>query len=159
MKLELRNLKINLAFSEETTCFTATLYVEGVRTAECRNEGHGGSTDVRAFEGRDKVLLQAEQYCLTLPPVKYNNIEIKSDIEFVVDELVEAELKRRDQVQMQKRMITKLVMQKGHKICTVGWGKTKIADVPPEALARAIEKYTAQGYRILNTNLPKGVSR
>jgi hypothetical protein len=156
MKLELRNLKINQAFSEETTCFTATLYVDGIRTAECRNEGHGGSTDFRPFEGKDKVLVQAEAYCLTLPPVKYSTIELNSDLEFVIDQLVEAELKRRDIAKMQKRMITKLVMQKGNEISMAGWGKTKIADLPLEVLLRAIEKYTAKGYTILNTNLPIG---
>ncbi len=39
----LKNLKVCEWASEETTCFTATLYVDGKRVGECSNDGHGGA--------------------------------------------------------------------------------------------------------------------
>lgn len=42
MKLELKNLKIAEFASEETTCYQATVYVDGVRAILASNEGHGG---------------------------------------------------------------------------------------------------------------------
>lgn len=42
MKLELKNVKVHKDMSEETTCFSATLYVNGVRAADVKNDGQGG---------------------------------------------------------------------------------------------------------------------
>lgn len=42
MKIELKNVKINARLSEETTCFSATLYVNGEKAGEVTNRGHGG---------------------------------------------------------------------------------------------------------------------
>jgi hypothetical protein len=44
-KLELKNIKIITAMSEDSACFTATLYVDGKRTALCSNHGQGEPTD------------------------------------------------------------------------------------------------------------------
>lgn len=42
MKIELKNLKIAASLSEETTAYTATIYVDGVATFAASNHGHGG---------------------------------------------------------------------------------------------------------------------
>lgn len=42
-KFTLKNLKVCEWASEETTCFTATMYVDGKRVGECSNDGHGGA--------------------------------------------------------------------------------------------------------------------
>jgi len=42
MKIELKNVKHNERFSEETNCFSATLYVDGKRIGEVANRGYGG---------------------------------------------------------------------------------------------------------------------
>ena len=47
MKFELKNLKIVRALSEETTCFTATLWADGRRVAKVGNRGTGGCNDWR----------------------------------------------------------------------------------------------------------------
>lgn len=44
-ELELKNVKINSALSEETICFTATVYWRGSRVGTAKNRGHGGATD------------------------------------------------------------------------------------------------------------------
>lgn len=42
MKIEVRKLKIYRSFSEETTAYTADIFVDGIRTFAARNDGHGG---------------------------------------------------------------------------------------------------------------------
>lgn len=36
MKIEVRNVKINQAFSQETLCFTADVFIDGVKAAHAR---------------------------------------------------------------------------------------------------------------------------
>ena len=43
MNIQIRNLKINKTFSEETLCFVASLYIDDNKVADVRNDGHGGS--------------------------------------------------------------------------------------------------------------------
>lgn len=42
MKIELKNLKVYPRLSEETTAFTATVYADGKKVGEAKNDGHGG---------------------------------------------------------------------------------------------------------------------
>ena len=42
MKLELKNIKVAAFASEETHCYEASLWVDGVRVGRVANEGHGG---------------------------------------------------------------------------------------------------------------------
>jgi len=100
MKLELKKIKIGPG-SEETTQFTAELYVNGKLAAHCDNSGKGGCTDIRAYEpGQRELVAQAEAFCKTLPPVKSSfGGEYPMDLEGWVDEQVykaesEKEIKR-----------------------------------------------------------------
>lgn len=42
MNVELKNVKIHLDMSEETICFSATIYVDRKKIGEVRNAGRGG---------------------------------------------------------------------------------------------------------------------
>lgn len=44
MNIELKNIKYFAAGSEETDCFVATIYIDGKKAGDARNDGHGGST-------------------------------------------------------------------------------------------------------------------
>ena len=85
MKLELRNIKVNLEFSEETTMFKADVYADNVKIAYTNNEGRGGPTFYSPYPKKEKELKEAELYASTLPSIfyKYNGkkIEIKSTLE------------------------------------------------------------------------------
>lgn len=117
MKIELKKIKINLAFSEETTMFKAEIYVNGINAGYAQNDGHGGCTDYRAHydENEKKARLnkelieKAEKHCLTLPPVKYGSMTLKMNLELFIDELVSAELKKKDEEKLKKKM---------EKLCT-----------------------------------------
>lgn len=40
--ITIKNLKVNATLSEETTCYSATIYVDGKKFGETGNDGHGG---------------------------------------------------------------------------------------------------------------------
>lgn len=46
MELTLRNVKIAAHLSEETTAFTATVFIDGKKAGLARNDGHGGANFV-----------------------------------------------------------------------------------------------------------------
>lgn len=51
MKIELRNVKIARSLSEETTAYTATIYVDGKPAFHASNHGHGGADMYHAVAG------------------------------------------------------------------------------------------------------------
>lgn len=46
MEITLKNLKVAKFMSHETTCFQATIYVDGKKAGFAENEGQGGCTNV-----------------------------------------------------------------------------------------------------------------
>ena len=42
MKITVKNVKVAEFASEETLCFEATVYIDGVRAFTAHNDGHGG---------------------------------------------------------------------------------------------------------------------
>ncbi len=51
MKIELKNIKVNLTFSQETVNFIADLFVDGIKVA-CENSGCGGSSSYCPYPGK-----------------------------------------------------------------------------------------------------------
>ena len=93
MKIELKRFTTNARLSQETTAFAADVWVDGKKVGHAENDGHGGCTLVQLDPSvRDQV----EAHGKTLVPIKYANFT--SGAEWVVDQLVEAELaKKSDQ--------------------------------------------------------------
>ena len=52
MQIELKNIKFFEAMSEETNAFVADVYVNKVKVAYAKNDGHGGCTFYHAYEGK-----------------------------------------------------------------------------------------------------------
>jgi hypothetical protein len=45
MRIELKKLKVVVALSEETTCYTAEIWIDGARAFLASNRGHGAADD------------------------------------------------------------------------------------------------------------------
>ena len=96
-RITLKNLKVVDFASEETMCFNATVLFDGTPIAEAHNDGHGGSTFLRAREGRAALLAQAEAFAKGLPPAPLHLGKegdephyIDMTLDFLVDELADA---------------------------------------------------------------------
>jgi len=173
MKIELKSLKIFLPGSHETINFVADLYVDNVKTAHVHNEGCGGPTNYMAYNGADEILAGAEQYCLSLPAEICNDFsepfEIKMNLENFIDKIVGEEVRKKEMAKLEKQIAKDQI--KGLLFTTnpegqpvteyniISWKGRLLQDVVNNVqfhaiLKETIVKYTAQGKRLINTNLP-----
>lgn len=119
MEINLRSVKISLALSEETIAFVADVFVNGKKTAYARNDGHGGSTNVQAYPGMIDTLRAADEYCKALPPVITDGFSLDMDLEFFVDNLIDAEVAKLEAAKFVKKLNTKakthtVILNKDH---------------------------------------------
>ena len=93
MKIELRNVKHIKEMSEETECFHALVYIDGVKEGTAQNEGHGGSTDVEPRELKAKL----DAYGASLPKREFSDgFSFVQDAESLADEALQDYLLRKD---------------------------------------------------------------
>lgn len=133
MKIELKNLKINERLSEETTCFSATVYVDGKRAFEASNRGHGGANE---YHGGYEA---AAAYAATLPPYTSEVGSLPYDLDMLIDDLIE---KHRFESAL-KRDLKRVAFIDGGK-----YFLTK-ALATPDMIAAVIKRYPSA--TILNT--------
>lgn len=123
MKFELKSIQTNLSFSEETICFRAILYVDGVKAAHCENDGHGGSTFINYLDKTIEAKVSA--YVATLPPVVTDipdhtdptkKFTYPQSDEHIVDDLVQQHLKKKsdDKVEKSLKKFAQKCAVKGH---------------------------------------------
>lgn len=65
MKIELKNIKYSEFASQETSCFQATIYIDGKKVGTVENDGHGGTDMVHPWA----VAQQIDAYAETLPKI------------------------------------------------------------------------------------------
>lgn len=168
MKIELRKLSINTRMSEETVCFVADVYIEGVKAGTASNQGHGGSTSYHHLNtDTSKMLIKnAETFCKGLPPVTSHGITIPMDLELYIDNLVEQEDNKKAikqfELKTQKACLKSICYGvRGKEFRSRGWKGRTIAEIMalpkgPEAIANLIKDIKATlkpNEEILNTNL------
>jgi len=87
MKIELKSIKTYPALSEETTAYSATVYIDGKRAFAAKNDGRGGSDSFSPFKASGyKLIQEAEEYAATLPDKVFPpNPDIEGDEEYVTE--------------------------------------------------------------------------
>lgn len=144
MKLSLKNLKVSEHLSEETTAFTATVYIDGKRAFYARNQGHGGENMLDPIiadcAGRKKIT-SAQEHFRSQPSVACEYGDLPMSLDFAVSLAVEEALYLKDM----KRCLRKVTVLTPEGIQTF-----KAAFKPtPENLDHIAQKYP--DYVILNT--------
>jgi len=168
MKIELKNVKVNEAFSEETTCFIADVFINGKKVAHAKNDGRGGCTDYYPYEGQRELLNLAEDFCKRLPKEKVDFggtiHEFAQSLESVIDNLLFEKEKEKEQKKIEKLCENNIVWGKpngmSYKMLSFK-GKIKFADVKKtiqgqKALERLIDRVKGElkeGEEIFNKNL------
>lgn len=171
MEIKLKNLKINLQFSQETTMFQADLWVDGKKVGYCKNDGIGGNTYITPCTKEDnKKIEEADEYCKTLPEKTVYGYTYKQDLESFVDDMVEDEIEKREEKKF-KQKLKRLekdslvyTKQKEDEILR-SFEQLKFKNVSLEQIVAdkryhlqvktKINELKRKGYRILNTNIPK----
>ena len=63
-KIELKKIKVFEEMSEETNCYTGTVYINGKPAIDVRNDGHGGCDMQYPINGNDRSIIEAANaYC------------------------------------------------------------------------------------------------
>lgn len=161
MNLELKKIKVIPRLSEETTCFYATLYVDGKPAADCSNQGCGGMTDVRFYnmDVKDKVM----EWCNQNPVVNFignKRYEFKG-VDVRVDELLVEYRMKKELIAKQKKA---LVLHENklkdpdyviHKYLTLRMDvETMMKDTScQKVLKQKILEYRHKGITVMNTNI------
>lgn len=166
MNIQLKNIKVSEHLSEETTAFTADIFINGKKAGYCKNGGYGGPTEYHAWD-RDTVKLMndAEEYCKGLPKLKFGDgFEMDMNLEVYIDDLLDKHLKHKNELKLKKKLEKDMVkglcfkIPNGYSIIT--WKGFTIPNllINPNgkiALANKIKELKAEGKEILNTNLTK----
>lgn len=106
MKIELKRFTTNARLSQETTAFAADVWVDDKKVGYAENSGHGGNTMVHLDKS---VCAAVEAHGKTLVPAEYKFV---SGAEWVIDQLVEAELQKRSDKAFAKRIAKADVKEK-----------------------------------------------
>jgi hypothetical protein len=129
MKLELKKIKVCKWASEETHCYQATLFRDGVPIIEVSNDGHGGSDSqwaIKPFE--NNIIDEVEEWCKkNLPKWKgYNNEMYNTDLEIWCNQQVNKHLVEKDlQRSFKKDLKSKILFVENKQLRQFTWKKCK----------------------------------
>lgn len=87
MKIELKNIKEVKSLSEETPCFTATVYIDGKKAGVVSNHGTGGPNNYHP----NTLYTRLKAHADTLPTYSaYGMDGLKVDADYLIFEVMEA---------------------------------------------------------------------
>lgn len=100
MKIEIRNVVHSARLSEETSNFTAAVFIDGNRAGVVQNHGRGGCNDYFPFSLKDTL----DNYCKGLPPVELKGLKkpdgspvlVPADADILIDDLLMDHLHAKD---------------------------------------------------------------
>lgn len=171
MKIEVKNVKVNLAFSEETIMFKADVWINGIKSCYAENQGMGGCTNISWYNDIGKSLYyQAEKYLSEQPTktITYfdKTWEQNQSMENFVDDFIDEYVKRKEDERftkkLQKDMAKGLIFSnnnlKSYRL--VSWKNRTLSDVlelpnGTQVISKEISKAKQEGYTIYNTNIPQ----
>jgi hypothetical protein len=164
MKIQLKNVKINEAFSEETICFKADVFANNKKIAHAENDGRGGCTYIHPYPEMREKLAELESHCKTLPKRVYDFGEFDCDLETVIEDLLNEKIAEKEQKKIDKLCLTNIVygIPGGMSYSYIGFkGKPKLEDIKKtEAGKKAIQNLVnkvknglGEGQIIFNKNI------
>tara|TARA_R110000824_G_scaffold304844_1_gene492636 strand:- start:6 stop:470 length:465 start_codon:yes stop_codon:yes gene_type:complete len=141
MKLTLKNLKVAEHLSEETTAFTATVYIDGKRAFTARNDGRGGENMLESLKQDRGIIDRAQTHFASLPPETSEYGDLPMSLDFAISLAVDEALHLKDM----KRCLKKVTVKTPEGIATF---QASIKPTP-ENLTHIARKYP--DYVILNS--------
>lgn len=116
MRIELKSVRYNEKLSDETACFSASIYIDGSNVGEARNTGTGGDTYISPWA----LAEQLNAYAATLPPDTYEHNGITHSFprnaESLIDEAFEQWHRNKEQRQFATRLTTRLISVRGGQV-------------------------------------------
>lgn len=150
MELKLKNVKFSEKLSEETSAFSADLFIGTKKIAYVSNQGKGGYTNYNAYDGCKDLLKTAEEYANSLPDSNLENI-----INDMFNEWLDAKERKRILSNEKKGII---YSDKTGLVSLISWkGQTidSLLKIPKnkEMIKNKVKSLEKQGFIVLNNNL------
>jgi hypothetical protein len=148
VKITLKNLKIAQWASEETLCFRATVYVDGVKAGEVSNEGSGGPNSYHPHE-----LWQAlERHAQTLPAIVSDLVRDGEPFTYrpSADTLIDAAVEAAEEAKRIKRLCRTSTLYRVNGEEYAPGAYMQLKRPYSEAVALAIRARHPQGVTIIN---------
>lgn len=149
MKIELKNIRHIESMSEETNCYSATVYVDGAKVGEVSNNGHGGCDNQRI----DNAMLdRLNGWCReNLPPhdfSKFGMAPMPRDFESYCGTLVNEWLIKRD---FKKDLSRNVLLRRPNQKSVVAFALKQKGKVwPMNTMIAALAKREPEGTVFLN---------
>jgi len=118
-RLSLKSFKTVKWMSEETTCFTALVVLDGKTIGEASNEGHGGSTFLHFINPTAKTT--AEEFAKSISPADVKGWEFLADKGFDFADLVDIIVGKEEEKKETARIVAKVrreAIKKAHYLKT-----------------------------------------
>lgn len=95
MRIELKNVRYAAFASQETACFSATVYVDGVKEGTVENSGTGGADIMHPWQLEKKI----EAFLATQPLVTYEvdgkEVKVPQSVEGYIGKLLDDHLEKK----------------------------------------------------------------
>lgn len=168
MEIKVKNIKINVQFSQETLMFQGEIYIDGKKVGYCMNDGMGGSTHYHPYQGFANIIREAELYCSSLPVSTYDvngkSYSIKKTLDIIIEEFVNDFFKKSEEKKNQKKLENN--MKKGilygdeNNYSIISWKGFTLEGMlnnpkGRRTLMMTLTKLKGEGKKILNTNIPE----
>jgi len=142
-RLSLKSFKTVRWMSEETTCFTASVLLDGKAIGEASNEGHGGCTFVH-FTTPDANLL-ADAFAKSINPFDFKGWEFLAEKGFTFDCLVDLVVEREEKKKANASALRKVKKDISDKVVFVKEGEDpkqgyRILKCGAEGIARGVQQ-------------------
>ncbi|TDX00459.1 hypothetical protein [Dinghuibacter silviterrae] len=175
MKIELKNIHRSEKLSEETSAFSANLYINDIKAGIASNRGQGGATMYISFNEKGRQLIQqAEAWCSAQPQEKftYKGKEYSNPVtlENFIDNLLAVHLQRKNLEKFKRKLgkdtqkgIAFGIPDQEYQILHFKMPIKGILEAPNgyEVLRNTIVKRVVpqmkEGEKILNTNIPEKI--
>ena len=100
-KVEIKNLKVAELLSSDSLAFTASIWINGKKVGDAKNQGHGGDTDVDLYywEGdqarrNNELHDELREYVKQFTHEDFDKEQVPHSVDTYIDELVFEEDKR-----------------------------------------------------------------
>lgn len=161
-EFKLKSFKYLESRSEETYCFSAVLYINGKKSADCGNSGHGGPTDIHFFPQFIQLGNEINVFLKSQPKITFEDYDFELDLtlDYIVDQLVDEYLKAQDLKKIKKQTSKYLVFQKPKgDYFSIKWKNhtvDKLLKIQPgrDMLKNTIAREIAKGNLLINENIP-----
>lgn len=147
MKIELRHIKTNSVMSEETNCYSASLYIDGKYAGVVMNHGHGGCDEQRLevdydIKAINEWLAKNEK---PMSMAQYKADDVPCDLEILCGRLVSVHQETR---RFRRLCKSNVLVVDGDSIRTFKWKGIK--QVTPAHIASVKQSPTVIGKPIVN---------